>query len=751
MSKKIIIALVVVLLPVFILAADEVIDKDHWAYKDIKSLVDAKVITMPLDKDQLTREEMVGYINNGVDNMLAAKEKKFPESNASLKEYIDKLYNLVKAYQTDMMAVGQKLDSIEEELGDLKAKKQALEAKQDKLLNSMGMRINGETAAYMTDALIFGSKNGLDNQLLNAEKIPLGTTSTPSVAALRYRPINQYIDLMFSLHANKELYSEATFRMENMFGGFWGSEDIVGLKRFFIQGEYPVSFIVGDYQAKLTPFTIWAVDDERPFEAKIFSDKRAMNEKELYLIDNSWPVGGGKISTIVNFFSSLDVGVDAMFARLGQNFFGGYLNLPFGEDLGGVLPSGDIYAHDQYMGAARLSSDCTLKDLLNIGLNFVEIKDARDTGPDYNTQTLDNYVTSADGSINIFNIAKLKAEYAISNYCVANPLANANFNPAQVWMNTYLTDSALKAGIEADYFGTKLDISYREVGNSFTAYAAQSRIYDEINNPWQYYLTQNNTWNVSMPEAAYIIGGSTEDNKGKIYPLTRYNNLIYTNYNPIGSNLMAYPFFENNSTPYGDATPNRQGITIKLSGDYLDDFIQPYVKYQMLSEIVTDIIVNNQEQPRNFAVTEGGVKINLGDDLSLLTGYKNEETDNSSNVLLTSNIFDLGLNYVMMRKITLSIGLRNIAFSGHEYFDLGTGAYGGQIYYNCFTSQNVTVPMVLNDFNMDILSYGAGVEYKIAKPATLGLSYTLSKITDHTDSANSYGVQEVDAKVVVKF
>jgi hypothetical protein len=141
------------------------------------------------------------------------------------------------------------------------------------------------------------------------------------------------------------------------------------------------------------------------------------------------------------------------------------------------------------------------------------------------------------------------------------------------------------------------------------------------------------------------------------------------------------------------------------------------------------------------------VKVNLTDDLSLLTGYKNEDTNNSSNVALTSNIFDLGLNYIMMRKITLSVGLRNIAFSGQEYIDPATGAYGG--YINPYTG--VTESLVLNNFDMNILSYGAGLEYRIAKPATLGVSYTLSTITDHTDTANSYGVQEVDAKVVVKF
>jgi len=765
MSKKIIIALVIVLLPVFIFALDEVIDKDHWAYKDIQYLVDAKVITMPLTKDTLTREEVVGYINNGVDNiLLAAKTKKQTgEQNASVKEYIDKLYNLVKAYQTDMMTLGQKLDSIEETLGDLKAKKQELEQKQDKLLNGMGMRINGESAAYMTDLLLFGSKNSLDTLVQNAESEGVTTAASPgNIAALRYRPITQYIDLMFSLHANKELYSEATFRLENVFGGFWGSQDIIGLKRFFIQGDYPIAFIFGDYQAKMTPFTIWAVDDDRPFESTIFSDKRDMNKKELYLIDDSWPVQGLKASTIINLFNTLDLNLDVMGARLGEADMDqpntGYFAVPFeGDFTGGNSANGDlgthtlpgtVYSHDQYMGAGRISTDATLKNILNVGVNFVEIKDAKDTGPDYNAPTLDNYVTSADGSIKLFNIATIKAEYAISDYCV--DFAGEGATTPLSWENTYLSDKALKADLIAEAFGTKLDISFRDVGNSFTAYAAQSRIYDEGNNPWQYYVTQNNTYNVSLPMPTYMIGGSTMDNFGKVYPLTRYNNSIITmlsgNYNPIGSNLMAYPFFENNSTPYGDATPNRQGFSIKLTGDYFDDLLLPYIKFQDLSEIVSDVIVNGTQQPRNYTVIEAGVKINLGDDLSITAGYKNEVTDNNSNINLTSNIIDAGINYTLIKKVTLSVGMKDIAFNGNEYFEAveNTAAEGT-------TAGNLNPGAGMENFNMNILSYGAGLSYKIAKPATLGVSYTLTTITDNNNPANSYGAQEVDANVTIKF
>ena len=71
MLRKIALFFAVMLIPV-IAAASGDIGKDSWTYKDIKSLVDTGVITKPLVQDSLSREEVVGYINDGVHNVLAA-------------------------------------------------------------------------------------------------------------------------------------------------------------------------------------------------------------------------------------------------------------------------------------------------------------------------------------------------------------------------------------------------------------------------------------------------------------------------------------------------------------------------------------------------------------------------------------------------------------------------------------------------------------------------------------------------------
>jgi hypothetical protein len=710
MSKKISFLLVVILAPAILFAAGSTVTRGDWSYQDIKSLVDAGVITKPLTKDTLTREEVVEYINDGVHNVLAANTSApaSSSSDAALMAQIDKLYNLVKAYMTDMLKTQQKLDSILETIGDLKVKKENIEKRQDKLLSAMGMRIDGESSAYMTDVLKYGSM--------------YIASDTP---AQRFRPITQYLDLKFSLNATKEMYSEATFRVENVYGGFWGSMDIYGLRRFFIQGQYPVSFVFGDYQAKLTPFTLWAVDDDRPYEAKVFADKREMNKRELYLIDDTWPLSGAKIQTIAELFDTMDVDVMCLGARLGDNGKNNYDQYDMSSGI--FVPF--TYNHDQYLIAGRMSSG--IPDALTIGINYAEITDSKDTGT-YAAPAMDNYVSSADldGKLHLADgmDLKVKGEYAMSNYTNNKGFQN------------YVSGDAMKGIVEFDGFDSKISAGYSAVGVSYTAYAAQSRIYDERMN--NYYLTQNSTWNIANKPPSYILGG-------RLYPFTEYSPTINISYgNPTGpssagiaaglGNLLFYPIYENNTMPYGDSTPNRDSLQLKYSGNYVDGLIQPSLRYQMANEIISYTYQPIKVNPRNFTVIEGGVKseFTAGIPWVVTAGIKNEVTDNNDKITpidLNSTNIDLGVEgTVIKKKLKVYAGYKNITFSGHE-FSLDSGFY------------------FLHQYDMAINSLGIGFEYNVAKPAVIGMSFSNTAIQDNLIKLNSYSVQELDVKVSISF
>lgn len=728
MLKKIAILLAVLLVPVMGFSAGDTISSDHWSYKDVKSLVDSGIISIPLTKDTLTRAEVVEYINDGVSNVFAAnKTAATSTSDAELLAQIDKLYNLVKAYMTDMMRTEQKLDSILETIGDLKVKKESIEKRQDRLLNAMGMRINGESSAYMTDVLLFGS----------------GFIAAADPAQ-RYRPITQYLDLKFSLNATKELYSEATFRLENVYGGFWGSMDIYGLRRFFIQGQYPVSFIIGDYQGKLTPFTLWAVDDQRPYEAKVFADKREMNKKELYLLDNTWPVSGAKVQTIMELFDTVDVDMMMMGARLGE------AEKSYFQKYDPVINrySVSTFSHDRYLIAGRIASG--IPDMLTVGINMSEIVESKDTGNVITLPAMDNtvYSVNLDGKLKFGEgmEAGLKGEYAASNYTYHKGFKN------------YVPGTALKAELEVKAFDSKVNASYSAVGNSFTAYAAQTRIY-----PTQFgtligsfvnpdFLTQNSCWNISQVPPSYILGG-------RIYPFTSYVpniNTAFVNSSTVSShmgvanargNLYAYPIYVNNTLPYGDSTPNRMVIKAAYSGNYADGLIQPSASYIMANEVLQTMPVTYTVKARNFTVIEAGVKseFNLFIPVMIMAGFKSEDTNNgqANSIAFTSTTIDAGLEAtIIKKKLKAYLGYKSNVFSGDEIILVGTSAPDDS---NGYARRNA-------DASITVL--GVGFEYFVAKPALIGMSFsttTLNDLRPGFEHVNSFAAQELDIKVSISF
>jgi hypothetical protein len=87
--------------------------------------------------------------------------------------------------------------------------------------------------------------------------------------------------------------------------------------------------------------------------------------------------------------------------------------------------------------------------------------------------------------------------------------------------------------------------------------------------------------------------------------------------------------------------------------------------------------------------------------------------------------------------LTFSLGYRDIYFNGSEY----PYTYNGTAWGYGF----------LTNYDTDIMSYGAGVDYEVVKDAIIGVSFTNTIIDDRLIAANSYNAQEIDAKAGFKF
>ncbi len=202
---------------------------------------------------------------------------------------------------------------------------------------------------------------------------------------------------------------------------------------------------------------------------------------------------------------------------------------------------------------------------------------------------------------------------------------------------------------------------------------------------------------------------------------------------------MPYVLYENNAMPYGDASSNRQGIKVKLDSNYFGELIKPSVKFLYAQEIVSYLPGSQMYIPRDFYVVDAGFSSKIFGAL-INAGYKYELTDNSINkgyVNFVSNIINAGIEYMLLDRFLVSIGVKDIIYNGTEYPYTYTGSNWG---YSGKTK-----------FDANILSYGAGIELEITKQALAGISWTNTMIKDNLNAANDFSAQEIDARIGMKF
>ncbi len=600
-------------------------------------------------------------------------------------------------------------------LDDLKViidNQKSLEEKIERIINSPGVKINGKFKFSSTDVLFMGP----------GSYYALNVTYTPQTT--RFRPMIQYLDLDFNSRISKEISLSGIFRFENVLGGSWGYYNVYGARHLYVKGltDY-IDFYIGDYQGKLTFFTLMPVEDRwlKDYESDIFALRRLDNKSELYLIDDTWPLSGISLSKDIDIIEkTLGIGYIIYGAYLGRA--GGYNIKVYDPDFETFVPN--IFKHNQFMYS--ISPKIKIMDMVNIKGDYLKIFDAKDSGT-LSAPAIDNTVMSGQGKIDIAGILSVYGEYAMSYY-------DPGFDPAGTTNTSYdaVTGTAMKVegALNLDYllsFIPHINIKggFLSVSPDYIAYGAQTRIYDAMRNN-QIVLTQNNTWNPQSvgdtPQGYEIVGG--------VYPFTKYNNTIVTNlylpYNPL----------EELAFPYGEATQNRQGPYTNLNID-IEKLLKIYGFYSLTSEIKQTTYQPNtytaavKVKERDFTLMGGGAKVFLFDILEIKGGLKMEGVENGSSLYpasLNLMTMDAGIKLTIFGSVDLLGGYKNQTWQGKEVILGSTAKLDGGITY-----------------------YATGVKYNFAKDSYLLFNYSLANIIDNKNTSNNYNVQEIDADLVASF
>ncbi len=617
------------------------------------------------------------------------------------------VYRLVQQYQAELLKMGAKLDDLENRLVTLGQEKDDWSAKLDRLFRATGLSINGVAETESDDLLVLDTPNG----------------------ARRFWPTVGYMDLSFTARPNNALYAQMVYRMEVLFGGYWGSLNVAGVRHFIMTANLPVSFSLGDVNYRNTPLTFWADQDSYPFENEILARKRREGMDQLYLGDHTWPLTGGTVSTTLLLFDRADLALTAMGARTA---------------IAGSTNSGETFAvtypYDQYYagGHAVLSPDGS--DFIKLGASYFELfepVDSTSTVPLYPPQK--NNVAGVDLEVNPAGNLSLMAEAAHSNYTpdYGGPLNWTQGNADEGHL-------AWKFGSKAD--PQKLCLSSLYVEQGFINYAAQTRVEDSYQGGGRMPLTSNVLYNPTTGGYGGPFGTGTTAISLNPEFFTQYNNVILaTNQHATintaslsqpGGVYLTYDPAVNNSLPYGDATPNRAGGALDYQGSFGGGFLKPRIFGSHYQEVVNAWYAAPETGTRTYNRGGAGFKLDLkslGWPVKLEAGLTVEDTRSNSFVAYTSTQVDYGLEYDLTDSFRVLGGFQHRDWNGSDFFYLGQGSY--QWYYQ--------------DAMMDVPC--AGFEWKFSKSTDLYANYVYHDLIDvYHENTHTY-YQEYDAAVRMEF
>ena len=482
---------------------------------------------------------------------------------------------------------------------------------------------------YITFALIFlhsavqGQKlyfNGLGRVLTTNNTLGGAALNNDTTSGRKKASGYFLFDLGINYQPCKSFRVSSTVRIINQLGGFYGIANNLQLRQVKIEGviAIAVKYEVGDLNLSLTKYTLYNNNEIwNDHEAEVFAIRRRITRYEAFNFGNNWRLQGGQISSDLKFKGIIKgIGVRAFATTNGRY---DYFHLP---------------PMNYMIAGGRLG--ITQSKYFKVGGNY--------TGLLYtNKFSFSNYQTNvftADYKLG-FNIDSLE----ISTYGEGGK----SFSNAT---NTLLKGEFYETNLELNQkkWGLKLFGAYRMVDADFRSPGAQTRRIYDSGQPSLFGKVENNT----VQRTPGLFDRLSD-------PSLR--NLI------IQPNLMPYLLQYNLITPYGMATPNRQGFSFGLTKGDHSKIISADFRADLLKEVTADTGADK----RSFMGLRGGLNINFGKmfkwnkDLSLNGGIRYEHDSRNINpVNFTSTLYDAGLTAEVITNLDLLFGYKLLRANGNE-------------------------------------------------------------------------------------
>lgn len=436
------------------------------------------------------------------------------------------------------------------------------------------------------------------------------------------------IDLGVKITPNSSTEILGMIRINNAFGGFWGSGVTFDVRQLHVRGVVANAFRyqIGNIDYKLSPFTCFNHDADRliPVTGVQRIKQDIVDYETFHTKNNTWRQQGAAVDFGVNFSKFVE-----------SIKFNGFIMRLNPSNLGNVF--------ERFYGGGNMI--VTQSKYFSVGINHASAFDLIGSATTANAyrNNVSTVTYQLNGATKKWK-AQIAGETGISSSFYTNTTENR------------LSDFFIDGKLSIAHKPSKLraDVGYLNVGADFRSIGAQSRRVD--------FSRQNTVY-------------ERYTNDQVVRPLSTYdlfqNNVLYNN--SIAPGLAKHNVAYNNVLPYGKATFNRKGVYTSVGFTDSTGIFNAQVDGYFLSEIRGQGTLNL----RKFTLVKGTTSVNIHKllkwkkDVVFTAGAAFQETKRSSDfvferIQLSSLLYNAGIDFEFADQFHVMLGINSFQVKGNE-------------------------------------------------------------------------------------
>lgn len=472
---------------------------------------------------------------------------------------------------------------------------------------------------------------GAARSLFYADKLVQEGAEKDTVTIPRLNSGHVLVDLGMNIRPNKNTEILGMVRVRNDYGGFWGSGVTFDVRQLYVKGVVGgiVRYQLGDINYRMSKYTMWNYDQELvSYMPAIFQQQTdVINYDHFYNKDNSWRQQGAAAECALVFRKYVnELQLHAVTTRVKASDFGSVSDRLF----------------------TGLNAQLVQSKYLTLGINYTSLYDVPGTArTDYAFQNpVLTGTLQAQTSVNGINLS-LNTEMGKSRTHYENN------TEAPDWSDKFI--SAIFAA-KHETSGLKISANPLRVGAGFRSPGAQTKRIDYNASPVAYDRFTNDQILRTPGMLDYMRESGMFNLQMRPYLMT---------FNPSYDNI----------TPFGDATPNRQGVILTASYEKKDAPVKATVSRYQLQEVRGEGTLLPRKFARNMVVVDAAVnkffpawKKMCHISLSM----RNDNTTRASEELvkgvdLQTDVMSIGVEAEVLNGFDLMFGVQSIKYYGFDY------------------------------------------------------------------------------------